>query len=720
MSAPVIFHNLYGEKGASGREEGDKQRPRPGRTRGGSSKVETVINPRTMTVSLKMGSSPSPATKKLSQQVQIKTETPSSSSIPDLATDHADADDKMLLIEKIAEKEAMIITQNNIIKDLVMKTEDAEKTLQQREKFIDSQQKVIDDLEKDTVDQKKIDLIKKDLAEKSKLISSLKLKEESWIKKENSWKEMEDVWKTDKKLVSDLKEQFLIIQSENLLKSSDNQELSNKLEVALKENDNFKSLLGAQMDSAMDLLKTIEGLKSKVNKGSDDSKILSNLKKKLVAMESENFLLTKNFTDLQKMHHDTEKESDKLREKLARLEIENSDTKTELANTATELSQVVEKKIKDQNDIQLKLEVAEADLLRKNIELANAKEAQSKLETTRITREEQEIIELQQKVETLESKVRKYSDHYNKADIKTKPSTKDSNKLEAEAKQPEVKEIDEILRQLSSQDYTKIARKAVQCDEMTVDIRKTDLVDGLTVNVKRSEAEEGPEKETPAVTEIMNPAPTTRLPEDESSSPKKRKIPLEEEEEDSLAKRSRSVEVATKDDECKSPQPERSRLRSSSGDAKLGPEESTSAATDARNAVKDHDAIQVDVSNEDTVVAKYENSNTLKVTKKVQVLLKNVSKSKEFFPNCQSYEQTAETNIESSNDVAKVEVEDQSEKALTDLEDDSDEEMTLAEEPEDLVIDIEEDNKEASCTSPRKSVDSFSPISLDKQEDSPT
>merc|ERR1719397_266421 len=196
-------------------------------------------------------------------------------------------------------------------------------------------------------------------------------------------------------------------------------------------------------------------------------KVFQTSRKKLIAMESETCVLTKNFTDLQKRHQDTEKESDKLREKITRLEIENSDTKTELANTATELSQVVEKKIKDQNDIQLKLEVAEADLLRKNIELANAKEAQTKLESTRITREEQEIIELQQKVETLESKVRKYSDHYNKVDIKSKPLTKDLDKLEAEAKQPEVKEIDEILRQLSSQDYTKIARKAVQevqCD----------------------------------------------------------------------------------------------------------------------------------------------------------------------------------------------------------------------------------------------------------------
>merc|ERR1719186_2102302 len=291
------------------------------------------------------------------------------------------------LTANIAEKENLLLSHQKMINEFAMQSEENNQKLKLREDFIDSQQKVIDDLEKQTVNIHKVEKLENELAEKEKIIAALLQSEEQWKTKEKEH-DSEKSSKTQQKLFDDLEHQFLMVKSDNFLKSTENNQLVEKYTDLEKEKKVLLEMLNSQKSSSEDVLKTVEALKKRIDEVRSNEASEEEHLSKIVSLEKENTKLKYIEKDLEERSTSLETKMDKeseektllekaLKEKLAtnaKLEKETSklsekmkDLQKNLDGKASKVSKLEKEnlKLKDKMmEVEKELEVKSKDLQR--------------------------------------------------------------------------------------------------------------------------------------------------------------------------------------------------------------------------------------------------------------------------------------------------------------------------------------------------------------------
>ena len=250
--------------------------------------------------------------------------------------------------------------------------------------------------------------------------------------------------KTKQKIISDLQDQFVIVQSENLYKDSEIKDLQEKVSSHLK--------------TSAELLMTINSLKSKVDMVKiSESKQVQALELKISQVESENRSLKKNnasagdHTDCEKKKKDLlierlkifqkfseeEKVSARLLSKVTQLELENVNLKT----NQEKLNNSLELKTKESYEDKKNLAAAEEQLESHKQELLQE-----------ATKEE----DLRRKVEGLELKMKKYKTLLRKTNQENFSDLEDQEAEETKAGSPII--FSSLDQQSSSDDKEKNIR----------------------------------------------------------------------------------------------------------------------------------------------------------------------------------------------------------------------------------------------------------------------
>ena len=259
------------------------------------------------------------------------------------------------------------------------------------------------------------------------------------------------------KLIGDLQDQFVVVQSENLYKDSEIKDLQEKVSSHLK--------------TAAELLMTVNSLKSKVDTVRiSESKQVKTLELKISQVEAENRSLKKNgptgagdHTDCEKKKKDLlierlkifqkfseeEKVSARLRSKVSELELENVDLKT----NQEKLNKSVELKVKELYEDKKNLEAAQ-----KQIEAQKQEAAKEE--------------DLRRKVEILESKVKKYKTLLRKTNQENFTDPEDQEAEETKAESPMI--FSSFDQQLSSVRVGALIDESLDKDRETVDGERSD------------------------------------------------------------------------------------------------------------------------------------------------------------------------------------------------------------------------------------------------------
>merc|ERR1719186_219746 len=284
-----------------------------------------------------------------------------------------------ILTANIAEKEDLILSQQKMIHEFSMQSEEVNQKLKLREDFIDSQQKVIDDLEKQTINVHKVEKLENELAEKEERIAELVQSEEQWKTKEIKH-DSESSNKTQQKLLDDLKHQFLMVKSDNFLKSTENKQLFEKYTDLEKEKKVLIEIVNSQKSCSEDVLKTVEALKKRIDEvRSNDAREAEHLTK-IASLEEEN-------TKLKYIEKDLEENGKSLETKIAKKSEEKNllekalkeklATNAKLEKETSKLSEKVKDLQRNLDGKALKVSKLEKDDLKLK---ANMKEVEKELE----------------------------------------------------------------------------------------------------------------------------------------------------------------------------------------------------------------------------------------------------------------------------------------------------------------------------------------------------
>merc|ERR1719186_1504167 len=333
-----------------------------------------------------------------------------------------------ILTANIAEKENLLLSHQKMINEFAMQSEENNQKLKLREDFIDSQQKVIDDLEKQTVNIHKVEKLENELAEKEKIIAALLQSEEQWKTKEKEY-DSEKSSKTQQKLFDDLEHQFLMVKSDNFLKSTENNQLVEKYTDLEKEKKVLLEIVNSQKSSAEDVLKTVEALKKRIDEVRYNEAREEEHLSKIASLEKENTKLKYIEKDLEERSTSLETKMDKESEEKNLLEKalkEKLATNAKLEKETSKLSEKMKDLQKNLNVKVSKLEKENLKLKDKMMEVEKELEAKSKDLQRSVDDKTKDVSATEEEIEKSKFKIRKLEE---RLDLETEKSVELIKKL---------------------------------------------------------------------------------------------------------------------------------------------------------------------------------------------------------------------------------------------------------------------------------------------------